>query len=799
MIAGKQNLQPDMIRVYETNLPRVLSLTDAISIRDSLSTSLPLFAVRSQCTLVDHTNTKQPHMQERTISALLLTILKASISPTSVREVATMQAVVTELTTVFPECPQLRSNVVAALSSEDLQSTIQRFLHVDVEGPEYSGAQVCKPFAAAMHRALVSATISLILASLLGFGSVARSLPESLGLTLLKKHEQLPFIPDRCDHTAAVRSIPSVSLFQQECTPLSGVHLQDWRERLESELQNQSYYARDSVVRSVLQICHDLESRCQTVEEPLRQEKEKSNRLEGELCELRERLAAVELKRWEDGEHLAALDSENEKLEQEKEHLSEMLARLRQDFDNANTKADETLREAREQYRTAEVQLRSTVLAREDEIRLRKQEIQELHAAVASCGDEVGRTKLVVEAQQQNIQAYKQEIQQLHTAKQALSDNYDESRERLGVLNLKHDDLRVELADTTRLIELEREKTAASTSEIDELKSKDRELKTHLQDTKSELTNVVKRLEDAQNRHQELAQSSAEALKDSKRQFDRAKSKAAEEHNRLNADLQEALRNGRDVSEAYEEVQRQLAELQSAVPPLEAKIEELANVRLDQEEEIEGLRAWKSRVMDSMGFPPEPPRRAALGPNTELGDPRTPHQHRRRQSAIQMQTRDVAPKGPSAMQAISSTAIENVANASSTSSESHFSQSGSTPKRARPRHQFKVPSMHTPYNKKPLVTSKSVSRKLSPTKRSILRPISPNRRHTTVGFAIAEDEEEQELTQDLPMRKRRGSLQDAGQADFNMDEFVAGTPLTPGAFTSGTGRIVDEDGSVTEL
>jgi hypothetical protein len=70
--------------------------------------------------------------------------------------------------------------------------------------------------------------------------------------------------------------------------------------------------------------------------------------------------------------------------------------------------------------------------------------------------------------------------------------------------------------------------------------------------------------------------------------------------------------------------------------------------------------------------------------------------------------------------------------------------------------------------------------------------MSPNRRHSTVGFAAPENEDER--SNDLcSARKRRGSLQGVEEVDFDMEDFLAGTPLTPGNFATGTGRIPDGD------
>jgi chromosome segregation ATPase len=583
-----------------------------------------------------------------------------------------------------------------------------------------------------------------------------------------------------------------VSLFQQECTPLSGAHLQDWRERLRSELQNQGYYQRDLIVRSVAQICHDLESRCQTVEEPLRREKEKSGRWEQEANELRQKLESVELKIWEDGEHITALDSENERLEKEKDQVADQLERLKRDFEDANTEAERTLREAQEQHKTTEAQLRSTILVSEDSVRDREQEAQQLHSTVATQGKEIIKLRSIILDRENDVHASEQDIQELHRIEETLSEKLNQSIEESRALNRNYNILEAQLNEKDRLLQSECEKTSSLKHRMNELEGEGAELNSHLQDRKAELATVTARLDDLQKRHHELAQSSSEALENLEKQFekemDATESKAAAERSRLNDSLQDALRNGREATEACENLQQEFEELQDTVPRLEAKIQELSNACLGQDEELERLRAWKNRVMASMGLPPEPSRPVSTN---ESRDPRTPRQHRRRKSALQAQ--DVVHKAPVATQFISNAVTESTANVSFTSSDSHSSQNGSTPKRLKQRASFKVPTMHTPHSNRPLFVSKSVS------KRSALQPISLNRRHTTAGVAIPENEEEPKSPQALPLRKRRGSLQGAEQEDFDVDEFMAGTPFTPGAFTSGTGRLPEDEASITEL
>lgn len=157
--------------------------------------------------------------------------------------------------------------------------------------------------------------------------------------------------------------------------------------------------------------------------------------------------------------------------------------------------------------------------------------------------------------------------------------------------------------------------------------------------------------------------------------------------------------------------------------------------------------------------------------------PKTPRQHRRRKSAIQRPLQDAAPLDSIETQGFTDTAMENIANASFTSSDS--STRKPTPKRLKPRPSFKIPATRDPYGHKTLNTSRSSS------KRQALKSISPNRRHTTAGFATTENEN---FDEKRSLGEKKGSLHSIDQESFSIDDFHTSTPFTPGNFVCSTGR-----------
>jgi len=687
-------------------------------------------------------------------------ILDTCISPCDSHQISNHVILVEQITSLLPSCVSLRTNILSALASEELQAKVWGCIRVNTETKHSS----CQANATSMHQQLMSATIAMLLTLDLSAQSAGPRLPFAVTTALINKLRRTSHISVQCSHSFATAEPSTVSFFQQKNTPYTGQHLQDWRGRLKSELESQGHYQQDSVIRSVAQICQDLENRCDTVEEPLRREKERSQELESRVAELNARVASLEVEVTDDRFLL-------EGLEDERDNLAAKFKNLEAEYQEAIRKADDTLSKIREDFNATEMELRSTILTHEENARAQQKETEDRNGILCD-----------------------------------LREDLEIIRDQHATLSEQHDNLQHRLQDTEQKLSGEYEINRTRSEEVAVLKDRNVELEFQLQGTEADLDTTASRLSDLHVSHQELIQSSEEAyqLLETKytNDMNAAAAKAKEDTDSLEAQLRDAMQRNQRVEEAHDKTRQDLHVVQASIPPLENRIQELNDLCSEQEEELqelEELRAMRRNLRAELGVASQHPlaiRSASASKaqeDTAERAPRVPREHRRRKSTIQ--TLQGAPKTTRSTQGITSTAMENIANASFASSDSHSSQNGSTPKRAKPRPSFKVPSTQTPYTQKPVLSTRSVSKKASPSKRSALRQLSPNRRHTTVGFAASENEEDRG-NEMRSVRKRRGSLQGISEADFDMEDFLAGTPLTPG-FTAGTGRIPDEDDATT--
>lgn len=702
---------------------------------------------------------------------VFLAALEACVLGHSAYQGSLLTVFIGELSSTVLHSNALRNTASGALSTSSLQDKLWALIRAQSRPVIAS----CSTYAAFQQQNLISTTIASLLTIVVATQLGQFALPQDLVVALIKKQQDLCCIKEQCLHSSEVPERSSISLFQQECTQYTGQHLQDWRTRLSSELQSQSHYHRDTIVRSVAQICQDLETRCNTVEEPLRRETEKCREFEQRLREQCKQISALETRVSDDELHLQGLDDEKDFLEQEKRELAdakELLGRrfeeLKVEFAETNKEAAKILRDTQGTHKGMELELRSIILRHEEDNHAHAAEVQELNGIVT----------------------------QLSEAREQIGEQY-------RTLYEQSEHMKVRFDQTERDLQTEREIAISKLKEMAHLQTRIFDVENQLHGTEAELELVNSKLSEVQVSHEEYRQASEDRQRDLEAQYsntlEAAATKAEEERDQLYTQLQEAQQESIYNKDAYDETQHELERVQSSIPPLELRIQELTDLVSERESELIVLRRFRSSLLATIDSANQNELVIRSASSTSLAEdvasrsPHEPREHRRRKSALL--TEENVPKPKTDARSIVNTSMETIANAPFASSDSHSSQrSGPAPKRPKPYPAFKVPAMQTPFTQNPALASKSASKRLSPDKRSALRQMSPNRRHTSVGFAVSEHQEEQPRNKVRSGRKRQSSLQILEQTDFDMDDdSLADTPLTPGNFMAGTGRVPEED------
>ncbi|OAL56590.1 hypothetical protein IQ07DRAFT_496719 [Pyrenochaeta sp. DS3sAY3a] len=747
MMATPGHLQTEIVARYEQSLINAAHFAEPVAFKDTLGRSLRIFATQ---------------MTEESIQILLRDILDACLSGLSC-QMTILATLVESLTIEIGPCGALAVKMLSSLSGTALTTRLENFLRSKPD----TQASGCITYTKALRRNLISATIALLLKLSHAAPPEGTTFPHTLTIALIDKQKHLSTIDERCSHHIEQKDGRSISLFQQESTPYTGQHLQDWRDRLTSELESQGFYQRDSIIRSVSQICQDLEWRCQTVEEPLRREQARSRELEKRISQLTQQVTSLESQAADDRFHLDGL-------EDEKLHIADEKDKLDADFAQLKCDAHEALCRAQDKIRDKEVEMHSTILNHEESLRIRNAKIEELNFTLSRSKEDVAR--------------YEGDIE---------------------VVNERNHILQTRLQETEEKLQQHLHNISQLGMDVTRLEQERIELQGRLKDSESKSELISRQLSDLQFNHQELDQTSKERIKGLEVKYEYERQMAAtdfeSQREDLNAQLQSALHDAGTLRDAHKQRGRELQHLQSSIPPLENRIHELTKVCSEQDTVISELRTWQRYVVASMpvGLGAQNPlslRAASQSPKPDRGPNHGDRQeHRRRKSVVPAQ--EYSPSSaPNIDRDSAQLDTQKDVEPSFTYTDARFSQDvGTTPKRLKshPDHQPSV--LQGPRSQRLPATSTSTSkRKPLSCQRSVLRHISSNRRHTTGGVRLSDDEEEHD--KDFAKQKR-GSLQSSAQPELVISEdFPSDSLLSQESFIAGTGRFSgDGKGSTTEL
>jgi hypothetical protein len=792
VLLGSQKLPREITTQYEKSLETLSNLElDPETLRETLGASLPSFA---------------PLLGHNSIRYLLQGMLQTCARSTSSLELKSSTILVDALAAEIPTCSALRSNILLAISSEDLREAAHSFLGVSAAEASQTNTRInpsSETTSSILHRNLASAVTSLLLTSALAARSDEAGLDQRLSAALVNKQRQLTLFPASNTHAHLTNmSQPSVSIFEQACTQAAS-HPQDWRERISSELERHNSYQRDTIVRAVSQICQDLESRCDNVEAPLRQERQKVKELEVKVGDLTKRIKDLEAEALDrnlviDGleDERAQVEADLDQAEESNRVMSAAMEQVKEDLADATRRAEETLRAAQEGFNAKEVEFRTNLLNQEEILQKRCKEIEDLRETINRLEDK--------------IQKADHDAQDMASAQESLKTTINTLQHELESerkLNFQHEDaqesLKTTIIELEEELEAERELHTQQEHDISRLEARNEELSNILESTKAEVQDLTAQLASLQSLHQETLRTAEEAQRQAELKYtndmSKANAKAKSELQCIMDELAMALQDGHDAKNAYEECSHELERKEDLVVALQTKVKELSTICLAKEEELQELKAQRKRTLASMGIvlnsPLQSGRSHRLSP-TQPDTQETPRPRRHHKtpskSKIVKEPIHCDPVEP---------AVDHFVNTSFNSSDS--SGGAPTPKRAKYRTSFKVPAMHTPYAKKEVPNNRTVSQKVSSPKRQALTEKSsrgnqsPSRRHTTVGFKFPDNENEK------PVQKtregRRGSLHSLDSVSFDMSGVFSSTQFPPSASAELRGVSEVDADTVTEL
>ncbi|KAK7513367.1 uncharacterized protein IWZ02DRAFT_80161 [Phyllosticta citriasiana] len=757
-----------------------------------------------------------PYFEEDFIKDLLRQCITGALDlSTSGVELGKLRILIDLLNSALLECAPVRKGILLAVAADDFRPCLQKFLAnpAPQSNATTKSDKSCLTFALEQGRLLSLGICSTILRAALFSQSDEIGMEAQIATQLMQKQIEFAAPLSACKHDMMTeRSGGKISLFQQACTPRTQPESHDWRGRLATDLQSQDRLRMELIERRLGEVCRDLETRCETVEEPLRVEKQRNQDLQAEIHRLHEQnldlvTQASELEEREIDRELCMQGLEDEKSQVEVElktacerndTLEERLHELQGSMEKAIQRAEETLDSVRRDFDRKEADLRALLITTETAAEEKDSEIQLLrsHAETVEA-DLQDKTQTITDEKMAKAELEKKlelTLRQLDEER-ALK---DKSEAEKSELNQSLQGLRSEgeaLAEALRqarasIDRLEAEHKTKIATMIEEMEALRQAGESELQKTLDEA---------------KITQGSLQA------QMQTAKDEISKLVQKQEVDYQELQSRDEKIVELQEEIRTFKGTL------LETKAD-LA----DAENELEQAQVMKERLMNAMGFGQEPnarqsTRRSLVRAST-VNVPTTPGRKSRRRTFKDTDFGSEADEYGDIPGSQLSDSPQSPGMAMDDGDERHCS--GPTPKRAKPRRgqqnqqtvpqqPFKVPTlkpsvtapakvagnvgarrrssrissgrlpaeMDSMTQRKPLKDVSLAKGNLSPER----RPADGGRAGKSVVFEKVEGEEKKFGTEDITV------------GSFDASELLDATPFTPSGKVTTQREKMEED------
>ena len=374
----------------------------------------------------------QQSLDESTTRSQLLSLLKLANcgKPSSVRaftEICTALSLADYLEISLHSSTSLRHMILDSIAGDDLADPLRLFLEDDQgdleDGAEHAALEACPYVYAYMKNQLRQKICSLILKpALLSKPDELRINPSIVG-AFVDKSLHLPHKVSRCKAYKGLKNFPittGVPLLEVQCTPDSAAASKDWRSRISDDMVRNAKNQHQTILRTMEEVCRDLERRCEAVEYPLREELNKSTRLASELDVSQLLVTKLEAQIQETSLVLEGMDQEKTLLSNQVRNLEDLLQTSSESFSemreslNAATKHSESITRSAEERISERHLMYTAILAEKEEIIEEKyRQVSVLEAQAKGLNVEIQRlridkTKLEDEAERLNRLATEQ-------------------------------------------------------------------------------------------------------------------------------------------------------------------------------------------------------------------------------------------------------------------------------------------------------------------------------------------------------------------------------------------------------
>lgn len=351
---------------------------------------------------------------ESTISAIVLELLELASSEfrldgPSLNRLRKAMYLVESLTTEAQTSARLRQAILYSLSTDAFAEPIQRFLRLPPPimppGLSHDSSANCPLLTLQAKSDLSKSLCVLFMKTAMYTSQDEISLDSSVATTLLDKHtDLLERNIVRCESYLSRVVHPSTGRVPPGSLSTVELSSRDWRESLLKNLSTAAQHQHLSIVKIVSGICRDLEARCDNVERPLREAKERSDELELKLDNSEATVAMLENQTRKRILIFNSLEAENHRLVEQadtaEQHLQvlstahEQLSHRLECVNRDALKSAESTREKEEQDKLAHLAI---MTGKDENYEMQALKLAEAEAITISLRDELAQKNATTE------------------------------------------------------------------------------------------------------------------------------------------------------------------------------------------------------------------------------------------------------------------------------------------------------------------------------------------------------------------------------------------------------------------
>lgn len=352
-----------------------------------------------------------------------------STSPSQiVRSASLCSSLLEKLTTMVQDSPSCRAAVLAAFATHDIRHKLEDLLTVEVASTSRSNqetAGICACSITSFKEALAKSACTLLLQSALSSQPQEHQLPTQLVSSALHRHAR-SFVSTPCAHrrqrNAHADSRPL--LVEVKSTPVMHNAPIHWRNRLATSIQAQAKNQEQALLASFSEICRDLEDRCENVEGPLREEREKAANLDSRYRDLTAAYSDLESRMLDRDLRINALEADNDRHNTEMEAAATESEELMQRIDQVSRELEDSKANIRQVLADAKQERHELEMEHSTTLACKQEALDHLREQAQGSEEEAQRFRTEFEQSRVQVQNSKNEIQRLRGELEQMSEGH---------------------------------------------------------------------------------------------------------------------------------------------------------------------------------------------------------------------------------------------------------------------------------------------------------------------------------------------------------------------------------------